>query len=126
MAVKDNIHDIASIMVGLVRLNSDSGHSPANHFPGGKGAAIQTLASGILPDEFGNDPCPGLDEALRNLICLCRATAHDQIPGIRGLSSQIMDAIEKRDQGFYNGDPIEEDGAISALLKKLLMDGQHT
>ena len=124
-AVKENINQAANIMVGIVKLDGDTDFSTANYRPAGKGAAIRTYASEILPDAARNDPCPRLDRALRDLICLCRATTHNEIPPIGALSNQVMNAIEERDQEFYSGDPMEGDAAIKALLKRLLIDGRH-
>ena len=123
--VKDNLYSVAAIMVRLARLDPDPELLMADFRPGGRGVRVRTGASGILPNEDGSDPCPELDGSLKDLICLCRAANHANIPSISGLAGTVMEAIKNQDEDWYGEDPIEEDETIRDLVKKLLLDGSR-
>ena len=112
-------------MVNLVTLNPDADLSEADFRLPRRLRMIRTYAKDIVPSENGNDPCPDLDAGLRNLICLCWAANMGNIPSISGLTGTVIEAIEKRDEDWYGGDPIEEDDTIRDLLKKLLLDADR-
>ncbi|KAI0201990.1 hypothetical protein F4808DRAFT_423139 [Astrocystis sublimbata] len=127
-AVYKNLYDIGTTMVELVTLDVGADQKLAfteDDAVTFRFADRELMTDGgiILPYE-GNDPYPGLDPMLRDLICACLGTHYSDRPTAGDLVDTLRSYIRARDGNFYakHGYTGESDEEIRSTVSQLYFD----